>query len=359
MEYFQGPKLAVAVQFNTDDIRSLGRSPHAHVADVASAILQHIPDYPQVDGATHPQIFAEGVISTEDDEVGGVFNPEQTEFYFAKLAPYTTFPSLGILCVSHRQDGRWTEPQTLPFSGRWLDFPPRLSPDGNIMYFASSRPLDGSKARVLRIWKSTRQRNGWSDPIALPAPVNEDTSWNWGASVTNDGTLYFASTRDPSGRSRIYHSQQVDGKYTAPQPLGSEINSDFNESDPFITPDGKRLFFVSTGDFASATHHRKGSLITGGFPYPRGEIFVSDNNDGKWTQAKHLTAVNSVGEESNPSLSPDGKYLFFTSERSPFVVPTANRMDIDLLRSTLHSVENGHGNVHFIGTPSLKLEDRP
>jgi Tol biopolymer transport system component len=228
------------------------------------------------------------------------------------------------------------------------------------MYFASSRPLAGSQARVLRIWKSSRQGETWGEPEALPAPINQDASWNWGASVAADGTLYFTSTRDPGGRPRLFSARLVDGKYETPKMLGPEINSDFNESDPFISPDGKRLFFVSTGDFASATRQRPEALLTGGFPYPRGEIYESHSVDGKWSKARHLGAgVNSVGEESNPAISPDGKYLFFTSERSPFVVPTAARMDIDRLESRLHSIENGHGNVNFIALDALNLEDRP
>jgi D-alanyl-D-alanine carboxypeptidase len=358
IEYFQGPRLAVAVQFNTDDLRALGHVPRFYVAEVARTILAQIPDYPDVERSDQPRLFAEGVISTEDDEVGGVFNPDQTEFYFAKLAPYTAFPRLGVLCVSRRSEGRWSAPEVLPFSGRYLDFPPRLSPDGKTMVFGSSRPLIGSKARVLRIWKVAREGGKWGEPEALPAPVNDETSWNWGASLAADGTLYFASTRDPSGRPKIFRARLTDGKYAKPDKLGPEINSDYSESDPFISADGKLLFFVSTGDFASATRQRPGTHLTGGFPYPRGEIFVSRQEGGKWTTARALGhTVNTAGEESIPSLSPDGKFLLFTSERSPFVVPTAARMDIDRLESALHSVENGHGNVYFIRINEHMLED--
>ena len=51
--------------------------------------------------ASAPHLFAEGVISTPDDEAGGVFSPDGREFYFAKLNPTTTFPRISLLCVSH------------------------------------------------------------------------------------------------------------------------------------------------------------------------------------------------------------------------------------------------------------------
>ena len=289
-----------------------------------------------------------------------MFNPEQTEFYFSKLSRYTTSPRVGLLCVSRRRDGRWMSPEVLPFSGRYLDHPPRLSPDGQAMYFASSRPSPGSQARVFRIWSVARNGESWGDPAPLPSPINEDTSWNWGASVAADNTIYFTSTRDQSGHTRIFSSKLEGGRYLPPERLGSEINSEFNESDPFISPDGKQLFFVATGDHASATRHRKETETPGGFVYARGDIYVGRNEGGKWTKARHLGAsVNSVAEESYPALSPDGKYLFFTTEKSPFVVPSERTMDIDALEASLHSTENGLGNINYVSVDALGLEDKP
>src|ERR1700753_2390425 len=140
---------------------------------------------------SEPPLFGEGVISTPGDEAGGVFSPDGNEFYFAKLNPTTTFPRVGLLCVSHWRQGKWTTPESLPFTGKYLDFPPRLSPDGKTMYFGSSRPAPGSKARVMRIWKTEKTSEGWSEPQPFPAPINLEDHWNWGASVTNDGTIYF------------------------------------------------------------------------------------------------------------------------------------------------------------------------
>jgi D-alanyl-D-alanine carboxypeptidase len=360
LEYFAGPRIAVAVQFNTDDVNSLGRSPRTYIAEAALAILRFVPEYPVTERADRPRVFAPGVVSTEDDEVGGAFNPEQTEFYFSKLAPYTTSPRIGVLCVSQRRDGRWMTPEALPFSGRWLDLPPRLSPDGKIMYFASSRPLEGSRARLLRIWAVEREGAGWGEPKVLPPPINDEASSNWGASVAADGTLYFTSTRDPSGRLRIFRVRPAGAGYSPPELLGPEINSDCHESDPFISPDGERLYFVSTGQDGTPARPRRGALATGGFPYPRGEIYASRLVGGKWTPARHLgLGVNTVAEESSPTLSPDGKFLFYTSERSAFVVPTERRMDYDRLESTLRSIENGHGNVMYVSVDAPMLEEPP
>src|ERR1700731_2366984 len=119
-----------------------------------------------------PRLFGEGTISTADDESNGSFSPDGTEYYFAKSNPYTTSPRWQVLCVSRFRGGRWSEPEVLPFSGKYRDSAPRLSPDGQRLYFSSSRPVPGKTARVFRIWSAERTATGWGEPEPLPAPIN-------------------------------------------------------------------------------------------------------------------------------------------------------------------------------------------
>jgi hypothetical protein len=102
--------------------------------------------------------------------------------------------------------------------------------------------------------------------------------------------------------------------------------------------------------------HRPEELTGGGKPYPRGDLYLSCKQGGKWTPARHLGHdINTFAEEEFPFLTPDGQYLFFTSERSPFTVPAGNRLDYDHLERNLHSIFNGHGNVFFIDVQALGL----
>jgi Tol biopolymer transport system component len=302
-----------------------------------------------------PRIFAEGVVSTEDDESNGSFSLDGSEFFFAKANLTTTFPRLGILCVSRFRNGHWSEPEVLSFSGgQYLDLSPRLSPDGNTMFFASTRIVPGVSARALRIWSVRRTANGWGEPQALPAPINTaDNNWHWGPSVTRDGTLYFASTRD-GGQPHIFRSRFVNGAYTEPEKLGPEINSKFNESDPFVSPDERILVFASSGSDLSGIEDRPETLKGGGVVYPRSDLYVSFQQDGKWSAAKHLEhQINTVADENAPSITPDGKYLFFSSERSPFTIPTAHRLNYEEIEHMLHSTLNGHGNIFYISIDAL------
>jgi dipeptidyl aminopeptidase/acylaminoacyl peptidase len=328
----------------------------AQPAPRRDAVGQH-PAYAVQGPLAEPRIFAEGVISTVDDEIGGSFSPDGADFYFTRLVPYTTFPRLGILCVSHYAGDHWGAPQALPFSGKNLDYPPRLDSSGSRMFFASSRALPDGTRGGIRIWEVERSAAGWGEPRPLPPPVNPAGShWSADPSVADDGTLYFSSDRDGPGSIHIYRSRLVDGKYSEPEKLGPAINSEFTEAQPYISPDGKTLIFTSTGSGEPPFKHRPEELVGGGKPYPRADLYISFEKDGKWTQARHLEhGINTVAEEEYPFLSPDGRYFFFSSERSPFTVPTARRLDYRELESELHSTFNGHGNVFFIGVEALEM----
>jgi hypothetical protein len=309
---------------------------------------------------TAPALFAEGTISTPNDEEGGVFSPDGTEFYLAVLNPTTTAARISLLCVSHWRDGAWSKPEVVTFSGRNFDLPARLSPDGKTLYFSSSRPIPGQKERVLGIWKVERSTNGWGEPVALPAPINSgDGHWNWGASVTRDGTIYFTSDRDQPRRPQIYRAEFADGVYQTPEKLGPEINSEFNDSDPFVSADESLLFFTSLGEEGPPFRHRESALYTGGFPYARGEIYASARVNGKWTRARHVEhGVNTVADEGFPALTPDGKQLIFTSGRSAFTVPMAKRLHLQELERNLHSTKNALGNIYTIPVDALKLGEK-
>ncbi|HEY7089596.1 MAG TPA: hypothetical protein VH518_15975 [Tepidisphaeraceae bacterium] len=338
-----------------------GTKPFPLAAFLLAAVLAHAapPAAPYSVAGTvmEPRVFAEGVVSTEDDEIGGAFSPDGTEFYFSRLVQYTTLPRLGIMCVSRFRDGKWTTPEALPFSGKYLDYPPRFSPDGKRLLFASSRPLpDGTRGRI-RIWEVERTGSGWGEPRPLPPPINApEVFWNIDPSETADGTLYFTSDRGEGGSSHIYRSRRVDGNYTEPEKLGPAINSEFNEYQSWVSPDERILVFASAGIEAPPYGHRPDTLTTGGRLYQRADLYISVRQNGAWTAARHLEhGINTFAEEGYPSLTPDGRYLFFTSERSPFTVPVARRLTYDELEKHLHSIFNGHGNVFFIGVEALEL----
>ena len=337
------------------------------LAQPAIRVPQPVPGLATTSAAVEPRIFAEGVVSTEADEINGSFSPDGTEYYFARVNPYTTSPHWGVLLVTRYRDGAWTAPEVLKISGSGLDLSPRVSPDGRTLYFSSSRPAPGSSAKLLRIWAADRVGSGWGEPRALPPPVNTEKDWNFSPSVTSEGTLYFASTRDGSEHTHVYRARRAGFSaganaglpYAEPERLGPEINSEVNEADPFVSPDERILVFSSTGDGPPSDRDRPETVLGGGVRYARGDLYASVRTgagpEAKWTKARHLEhGVNTVADESSPSLTPDGRFLFFTSERSPFSIPPSRTMDAREIDRALRGTLNGHGNVFFVSVDTLR-----
>lgn len=303
-----------------------------------------------------PHIFAENVISTGLDEAGGVFSPDGNDFYFTLVAPYTTAPRFAMICVSHFENGHWQKPETVSFSGRSMDFGPRLSSDGQKLFFTSIRPAPDSKVPRFRIWVAEKSAAGWREPTPLAAPINRDDSHNLDPSLTANGDLYFSSDRgDTAGHLHIFYSQLIDGKFKEPEKLGTEINSEFSETSPAISPGGQMLVFASNASPEDPEKRRPQDLIAAGKPYPRQDLYISENRNGHWTPARHLEhGINSSAEEVYPTFTPDGKYLFWGSERSVFEIPTPalSRARIERLWD---SPLNGRGNIYFISVEALEV----
>jgi hypothetical protein len=290
-------------------------------------------------------LFAKGTISTPDDEFGITFTPDEQTCFFAKRTPSTITSSMIVICYSHFENGRWQSPVIAPFSGKYKDFDPFISPDGSKLFFISNRPSSTKRTRDTDIWFVQKKDSGWGEPVNIDTPVNTP-GWELGCSVSTNGNLYFSAVRE-NGKVHIYYATYKDGKYEAPVKLDSCINSDVDESDPFIAPDESYLIFSSTG---------RGDALHGGGAdsYPRSDLYISFKINGKWMPAKHLHEnINSIAEESNPYVSPKSHLLFFTSERNFIVYPMKKKMTYAFIENHLHSIENGLGNIYTIPFESI------
>ena len=288
-------------------------------------------------------LFAPNVISTAAlGEAGGAFTPDGHEFYFSARTPTTTSRPITAILVSHRVKGRWQRPEVASFSGIDSDTSPAISPDGKRLIFASTRTR-----RDFDLWIVEREGDHWSAPRSLGEPVDTNAD-ELMPSLAADGTLYFASNREGGkGSFDLYRARFADGKYATPENLG-EVNSEATELTPYVTPDQRMLLFSATG--------RPDMRLGGGRHYPRSDLYVSFNRDGKWSVPQQLPEpYNSVANESYPLLSRDGKRFYFTSEREPFVVPVAH-LTFAQLRRLETSIENGLPNIYEVETPPMLTE---
>lgn len=282
------------------------------------------------DDITFPELFDEGVISTPEYELNAAFSPDGQTFYFAKSAPDFSF---WTLVESHLTDGKWTTPEILSFSGKYSDADPFVSPDGSKLYFISDRPIDDTStdSKDLDLWMIDRKPDSWGAPQHLGMTVNSSRA-EWFPCVTSNGTLYFSAARqDSKGGFDIYRSRLVNGVYSEPENLGDSINTKFFEIEAYVPPDESYIIFCS--------YNRPDGL-------GNSDMYISFNQNGVWTIARHLEApINSSREDRHMTVTPDGKYLVFTSTRNGWGTPLKENLTYSDYKKKLTSIYNGLGNI--------------
>jgi len=245
-----------------------------------------------------PELFAPGLVSGDGDQGGVVVSPGGREIYF------WTIENRGgritsTIRVTRLVNGAWTSPEVVPFSGTHMDGYLAMRPDGSRLYFQSTRPIDRSEStHEYNLWYVERQGDGWSEARPMGRPINgrDNTS---GASVTADGTLYFTLMDLQSGHSEIYRSRLADGAYQEPERLPDAVNALFQTCDSYVAPDGSYLVFVA---FPGRGHTNN-----------PGGLYVSfRESTGAWSAARDVRLALGAAEGSSATISPDGRYLFFT-----------------------------------------------
>ena len=256
--------------------------------------------------------FLLGAMSRPDSgQSFGTLSPNGKEFYYTVHA--TDWRAHRIV-VSRLDGGRWSAPVTLPFSGSWNDREPKLTVDGRRLYFSSNRPVqpgDAAPRRDLDLWMAERSMAGtWGTPQHVDAPVNTSAQ-EFCPVIAGNGTLYFVATRvggilgpQPGQLHNVWRARPLDRsglRFAEPENLGPAINSGF-ETNVYVSPD-ERTMLVSRD----------------GTPDGLGgdDLYASTFVDGAWQPMRHLPApINTDKYEYGPHISPDGKWLFFTSARS-------------------------------------------
>ena len=243
-----------------------------------------------------PEVFATGIISTKAPEQCIAFAPGGRELYFVR----ETGNIRKIFNMKEERTG-WTSPRIVSFSGKYDDAEFSLAPDGNKLAFISKRSLDG-KGKPIRfwdIWIVEKTVNGWGDPENPGSVINTDKHEVF-PSFSPDGDLYFSSDR--GGEYDIYVSKYVEDRYLPAEKLGDRINTEYDEWDQAIAPDESYMIFCSIGRHDS---------------YGGSDLYISfRGEDGSWTGAKNMgKKMNSSRGVCCPSISPDGRYLFFESSK--------------------------------------------
>lgn len=139
-------------------------------------------------------------------------------------------------------------------------------------------------------------------PVALPAPMNGFKFQYFPALTADNRFLLFTGRPAASSGEDLFVSRQnKDGSLGAPQPISPAINTSYNEGAGSISGDGKTLVFASC-DRPKAIGNC--------------DLYISRRTGNSWSAPVNLgTNVNSAEWDSQPSLSADGRTLYFTSTR--------------------------------------------
>ena len=223
-----------------------------------------------------------------------VFSPNQNEMFFVKMYDLPGSQWLEINYIE-KVNGQWTEPQVAAFANtQYGENNPFYSEDGNILYFLSHRPGGG-------IFKVTRESQGWSALERLNIPIPAGYSLGGQFAIVRNGTVYFELWGPGGNPPDLYRSKLVNGQYRTPVHIDT-INTEYNEFSPYVDPEEKYMIFDSNRPGGSGLHDL---------------YFSFRHEDGTWSEARNLgSEINTYWEEVGPSMSPDGKYFFFTAVKS-------------------------------------------
>ena len=102
-------------------------------------------------------------------------------------------------------------------------------------------------------------------------------------------------------KSDIWYSRKNErGEWLRPEPVEGELNTDMDEGIISFSPDGSTMYLTKA--------RRSPSSDTGV------EIYTSTRSDAKWSAAVKLDiTADTLSDYGHPALSPDGKWLYFTS----------------------------------------------
>lgn len=181
---------------------------------------------------------------------------------------------------------------------------PVFTKDGKSMYYTQNELKENNQKKVVngryKIYKSAYQNGKWNN-LGVQDIFAKDSARVAHPALSPDGkTLYFASdARGTYGQSDLFKvTINEDGSYTAPENLGTNINTEGRESYPFVTKDNILLF-------ASDGHPGQGGF----------DIFALDLNQ-KGASPVHLKApLNSAFDDFGLNWDRQTNNGVFTSNR--------------------------------------------
>jgi outer membrane protein OmpA-like peptidoglycan-associated protein len=190
-----------------------------------------------------------------------------------------------------------------PFPGNintaYTEYNPVISADESVMAFTALRPYSSKTSSVKtaeEVFITYNATGTWSDPAALKISEEKNVGT---AGMSADGSkmmIFMGGVDDPGS---LFQITRAGESWSPPSLIAPALNSKSLETTASMSPDGKVIYFASD---------RPGTL--GGLDLWK----IEKTSSGGWSAPINLgPTVNSKADEDAPSLHPDMKTLFFTS----------------------------------------------
>ena len=245
-----------------------------------------------------PELFAPGVITTDGSEGCSGWGNDMEYFIFQRWIDRK--PRLYIM---NQKNGIWSPPEPLPFLDKYQAGDFTIAPDGKTMVFASNIFIDeiGSEREGANIWIVKKTAAGWTEPKHIGLEINTKYHESYPSLAANNNLYFFSRRPGGYGDSDLYMSRFIEGEYRDPVNLGPKLNTRYHEWDTYIAPGESYMVYCST--------------MPGGLG--EDDLYVTfKKQDGSWSEPVHMgTEINSDKSENRPYVSPDGRYLFYTSTK--------------------------------------------
>jgi OOP family OmpA-OmpF porin len=199
------------------------------------------------------------------------------------------------------------------------------------------KPKDTLTDFICDLYSVEKSDSGWKKPERLARPINSEM--HEGAGFINERYCFFTrwSDENPS-EALLYRVNITDGRFFAPEKLGLFINKlGYKTTHPFVTGDGKRLYFSS---------NRPGGM--GGM-----DIWYSDiSEEGIFSEPKNVGApVNTKGDEVTPFLHSPSNTFYFSSNGHVTIG------GLDIMRAEYMPADNVYGIPANMNTPINSSKD--
>ncbi|WNJ16183.1 OmpA family protein [Pontibacter sp. G13] len=289
-------------------------------------------------------------INSPSEEYYPIPTPDGQRLYFSRINhPDNTFGQHGSedtwMSVWDPEANEWGLAQHLSggFNQEQSNLICGISPDGQWMLVRGASEDGYFEQRAFSIRERTEE--GWGAPQKLQIEgLKEMVKGTYLAGTLSPDlqvlVMYFSEIPNDNSNDLYVSFREDNDTWTAPVPLGPDINTAYNESGPFIAADNRTLYFNS---------NRPGGL-------GEEDIYRSvrlDESWAYWSTPENLgSKVNSPGLEANFVMTSDEKYAFLASEYQ-------SMGETDLVRITLEAPEESVANstARFRG-PMVHVEGK-